>query len=332
MHCRRLSRLLSLFLLLCLSLPHASRAEIQSFGFESLGLRVGVQLPSVPLNISSSKSSTTDETKALDYQQNAAPKIGLGFDWGFLGLYLSFLNLAPAEDRAKFGKTEYFDLQFHFFAENWGVDLVWQNFKGYYLANTKALLPAYYAANGNLIREDLESFFAGVNLTYVLNPDRLSYSAAMSGTALQKSNGGSWSFLMGYSDQELSSKTTLAPENLAEDYGVMGNIKNAHFKTFGLGGGYGYSWGFFTTWYFHISGSLALGPQYQVYSTQDQGSARRWSGSAKGLLRMALGSGNKRYFGGLSFITDTTGFRVEDKVLEFTSNFSFLYFGIRLGI
>ncbi len=307
-------------------------AEIKDYGYDTLSLRVGLQSPSVPLLIEATDDEDDSEERSLDYNPNPSPKLGAGVDWGDFGVYLSFLSLSPSTSVEEIGKTKYFDLQFHIYAGKFGVDLYWQDFKGYHLRNTEDVMPEYYEENGNLIRSDLRSFFAGFNLIYVLRPERLSFGAAINNTSTQSTSGGSLYFLASYSDQRLSSDGTLAPVDLAETYGEMGNIKKAKFQTASLGGGYGYTWIFSNPWYLHGSVSLSLGPQLQDYSTQDYGKVKTWKAAAKGNGRLSFGYSGERFFSGLSLIGDSTNFQIEDRVLQFNSIFSSLYLGVRLGV
>jgi hypothetical protein len=318
------------FLFLLFLWPLLSGAELKEFGYDVFSLRMGVQIPTIPLEINSDDEDS--DADSLKYNQNPAPKFGLGGDWGDFGTYISFLNLEPGTAIAETGKTEYFDLQFHFFFGQWGVDLYRQSFQGYYLENTAELMPTYFATNGNLIRNDLRSSFTGVNLLYVVHPERISIGAALNNTSAQTEDGGSWFLSASYSDQSLRGSSPLAPTALAADYGRLGNVKRSTFRTASLGGGYGYTWVFSRIGFIHGGLGVNLGPQRQNYTTQDYGSFSEWSLGGKGNIRLAMGFAGDRYFGGLSALGDMTTFRVENRTMYFNSILAFLYGGVRFGI
>jgi len=302
-------------------------AATQDIGFETVSLRMGIVVPSIPLEILPIAGIAAP---SLSYEQNTGGKIGLGVDWGWLGTYLSFSELDPEFDSDTHGTSTYTDYQFHIFSGAIGLDLYFQDFKGYYLDNTQELDPTFFEENGNIIRDDLRSQFIGLNFSLTKNPDRLSNAAAINNTSYQSQSGGSWYYILSVNWQKISSDSTLAPTNLIDSYGKIGSIVWAEFVTVAGGAGYGQTWIIREPFFFHANLGLSAGPQTQQFISQSHGKESDISLSAKGVLRLALGSNGKRIFGGFTFIADNTSFQIEERYLNFLSFQGMLYLGIRI--
>lgn len=314
-------------LLPCIFLLGASSAIFADNRVKELpgkySVRIGTTLPSIPLEISSDSFSVLYPD--FDYEQNPAPKMGIGLDYSWWGFYISFRDLKTEEDVDLYGSTDYFDFQLHSYLGKWGIDLYLQDFKGYHIK----LPPSGLGSLTPVIRSDLETQYLGVNVFYVYHPERMSLVATGNGTAIQTSSGGSWMLQGAIGKQKFESDAVLAPPGLETKYGKLGNIQVAEFSTASFGGGYGYNGVLGGPWYLHISALLALGPQYQKYSTRDYGDATKVVLSSKATARVALGFSAEKYFGAVSVVSDTTFFKVDTTSLNFVSTQSFAYIGRR---
>ncbi|NCN42084.1 DUF4421 domain-containing protein [bacterium] len=288
-----------------------------------VSVRVGTTLPSIPLAIQSATGSAL--SPAFEYEQNPAPKVGVGVDYSWWGFYLSFADTEHEKDPAVYGDTQYFDFQLHSYLGQWGVDFYWQDFKGYHVATPSEITGAQPA----VVRPDLKSGYIGVNVFYLYNPERMSLVATGNGTAIQTTSGGSWMLYGGVGQQTISSDAVLAPPGFETDYGRLGNIQTAEFKIVSFGGGYGYNIVIGGPWYLHLSAQLALGPQHQEYTTRDYGRTSEWKFAGKGTGRTGLGFSGKKYFGAISIVADTTYMQIDDVTLDFISTQSFAYIGVR---
>lgn len=291
----------------------------------TLHLRTGITLPSIPLQLSPTDSA--DKGPQLDYQQNASPRLGVGFDYGILGVFVTFYGLATKYPELTYGKTEYFDFQLHSYFGPVTVDFTWQDFKGYYLANTQTFYPA---ATSPLLRTDLYSRNRSGNVVWIRHPERVSLEASGNATAKQTSSGGSWMWLATYAFQTLGSDATLAPPDLRDSFGRLGQLTKGNFQGCGIGPGYAYNWVFLPKFFFHIALSVALGPQFQKYETLTQGSFSEVEGSGRANGRIGVGYNGDTFFAGAVAISDSNGFQMENRTLLFTSTYSFMYAGIRL--
>lgn len=318
-----------IFLVISLVIFNNAFAESKQFGFETFSLRTGVVVPKIPLELRSTNTATAS-ADSIKYEQNTAGKLGVGFDWGWIGAYTSVLNLDPKRPVADYGTSEYTDFQFHLFFSHLGFDAYFQDFKGYYLQNTESLLPAYSAANGVLLRPDIESFNSGLNFIYILRPERMSFAAAINNSQTFTQDGGSWMLLLSANWQKLKSDAVLAPASLEASYGKLGNMHSGEFSTLTMGTGYGYTWYFKSPLYIHTSLILSGGPQWQHFITQLSGIESAQHPSIKAVARLAAGYNGERIFSGLVFQGDNTTVKIEDRSLSFVSLQISAYAGIRL--
>ncbi len=288
-----------------------------------VSVRIGTTLPSIPLAIQADIPSGANPD--FEYEQNPAPKVGVGVDYSWWGFYVSLAETSHQDDPLIYGETEYFDFQLHSYLGKWGVDFYWQDFTGYHVKGP-TVITGFETA---LLRNDLKSGYLGANIFYVYHPERMSLVATGNGTAIQTTSGGSWMLLGGVSKQNISSDAVLAPAGFETEYGTLGNIKDAEFSTIAFGGGYGYNFVLGGPWYLHLSAIVAVGPQFQKYSTRDYGDDQKLSFSSKGSGRVGIGFSGEKYFGAISVVTDTTYFSVDSVTLDFVSMFSFAYIGTR---
>lgn len=298
----------------------ASASKVKDLS-DKWSFRIGTSLPSLPL-----KLQGADDSQQVDYEQNGTNKFGAGIDHSWWGFYLSLEDTGAELDESLYGTTDYFDFQLHTYLGHWGVDLYWQDFKGYYSSS-----PSVTSGNP-LLRPDLETEFIGANIFYVIHPDEMSLVATGTGTAMQTESGGSWMYYLGGARQRILSDAVIAPAGFENEYGRIGNMQNASFYTFVVGGGYGYNFVLGGPWYFHISAQGGLGPQRQVYATRDFGDFDTWMAVFKGTSRAAIGFSGEDWFGAVTFVGDTTTFTIDATLLDFTSVQAFAYIGIRYDL
>ena len=149
-----------------------------------------------------------------------------------IGIGISKFN--PQEIK---GKTRYLDLQGHFYARKWNIDLLGEFYRGYYLTPKGMAAPpgeSYYK------RKDLGLNLIGVAFYRSLNDRRFSYQAGLLQNEWQKKSAGS--VLVGGEIYygAIHGDSLLVPSNWIRTIRSSG-IDKFHFFDFGPGIGYAYT-------------------------------------------------------------------------------------------
>jgi hypothetical protein len=203
-------------------------------------------------------------TPKFDYNPNTTLNLGIGATYHAftlnIGIGISRFN--PKEIR---GKTRYLDLQGHFYARKWNIDLLGEFYRGYYLTPEGKAAPRgedYYK------RKDLALDLIGIAFYQSLNNGRFSYQAGLLQNEWQQKSAGS--ILVGGEIYygSIHGDSVLVPAELDPDYQKQ-NIDKLHFFEIGPGLGYGYT--------------LVIQQHFFVLASATVNLAFRFSGEQSGL-------------------------------------------------
>jgi hypothetical protein len=170
------------------------------------------------------------------YNPNTSLNAGIGATYHAftlnIGIGVSRFN--PDEVR---GRTRYLDLQAHFYARKWNVDLLGEFYRGYYLTPKGSAAPpgeSYYKRN------DLALNLAGLAFFRCLNDRHFSYQAGLLQNEWQQRSAGA--FLAGGEIYygAVHGDSVLSPSSLDPDYRQEG-IDRLHFFEVGPSAGYAYT-------------------------------------------------------------------------------------------
>ncbi|HEY4154530.1 MAG TPA: DUF4421 domain-containing protein [Puia sp.] len=176
------------------------------------------------------------ESPKFVYNPNTSLNLGIGATYHAftlnIGIGISKFN--PGEIK---GKTRYLDLQGHFYARKWNIDVLGEFYRGYYLTPKGLAAPpgeSYYT------RRDLGLGLLGLAFYRSLNDRRFSYQAGLLQNEWQKKSAGS--VLVGGEIYygSVHADSTLVPAELDSGYGKQ-NINRVHFFEIGPGIGYAYT-------------------------------------------------------------------------------------------
>jgi hypothetical protein len=196
------------------------------------------------------------------YQYRATTSLNLGIGATYhaftlnIGVGISKFN--PDDEK---GNTKYLDLQGHFYARKWNIDILGEFYHGLYLTPAGLAAPLgekYY------LRPDMGLSLMGFAFYRALNEKKFSYQAGLLQNEWQKKSSGS--ILLGgeiyygsiYGDSTLM-PTVIDPKASALD------IDRFHFFSFGPGVGYAYT--FVIKEHFFILGSATINLAFR-YSTE----------------------------------------------------------------
>ncbi len=246
----------------------------------------------------------SDHKSELLFKPNKHNNFGLGFTYKFISLNLGFYipNLGRSID--VYGKTRQVDLQTHFCVRNILVDFYGQSYRGYYLANTDAVVSNH---NDEILnRPDIRTNNISLVCQYLFNGKHFSYNAVFLQNELQKKSAGSFLVGGGIYHTSLSADSSVIPANVSytnffNDY----QFKNSKNTSIGVNGGYAYT--FVIKKHFFITGYLSGGGGINYAKLADDHDTR----DRVGLLlshteRLAAGYNSDKYFAGAIYIRQFT--------------------------
>ncbi len=158
------------------------------------------------------------------------------------------------------GHTKYFDLQGHFYARKWNIDLLGEFYKGYFLTPQGLAAPIgqpYY------LRPDMGLSLIGTAFYRALNDNKFSYQAGLLQNEWQKKSAGS--ILVGGEIYygSIYGDSTLMPTIIDPKTSAL-SINKYHFFSFGPGVGYAYTLVFKTHLFVLASATINLAFRYST--------------------------------------------------------------------
>jgi hypothetical protein len=229
---------------------------------------------------------------AQDFQYRATTSLNLGIGATYhaftlnIGVGISKFN--PDEQK---GDTKYLDLQGHFYARKWNIDILGEFYKGFFLTPEGLAAPpgkTYY------VRPDLGSAIVGIAFYRQLNQEKFSYQAGLLQNEWQKKSAGSILFGGEIYYGSIHGDSSLAPTLVDPGVTLLG-VDKFHFLIFGPGLGYGYTFVYKEHMFLLASASINLAFRYSTeISTSLDHKSYLFEFKPNYLLRAGLGyNGNK---------------------------------------
>ena len=212
--------------------------------------------------LTSSKKSEFDVTdevsgNTIEYEPNSTLNLGVGFTYKWFGLNLAFNFPFMNNDDDIYGKTQRLDIQSSIFARKYAIDLFFQYYKGYYVANPTIINPGWLPGDAYPIRGDIRSSSLGGTFSYIFNHNKFSYRAAFNFNERQKKSAGSFLVGGGVLIYNLLSDSGLVPSQLFPDSVKAISIDGVKVNSLFALGGYAHTF-VIRNWYFTLA--LGLGP------------------------------------------------------------------------
>ena len=205
--------------------------------FDKLTFKFFFQAPSLTLDI----SDENQVANAIHYRPNSLSSWGGSASWKYFYLVLSFNNKKSAEENIKYGTTRFKDLQFSYFKKKFGADFYYQNYRGYYISNSKIFSPAWNSSLPYLNNPHLQIRPYGFN-AYYISSDKFSYKAAFDQSERQKKSAGSFILMFTNQFMLIKSDESLVPTNEQSKYALLSPLRKANFWNIQLSPGYAYSY------------------------------------------------------------------------------------------
>lgn len=241
---------------------------------------------------------------------NGNTGLGVGVNYKFIGIALSYGLPKSQSSIDKYGKTNSFDLQVSFFGKRIGFDGYLQGYKGYYMANPQDHMDwneSYYPQVS-----DLRILSIGANAFYLFNNKEFSYKAAYLRNVVQKKSAGSFSAgLFFYQDLATSSNGFL-PEEVSDSVWSSFDLKQFNAISIGVSAGYQYTFVIKSNFFISLQGTPGLGYRRLSGSTIDSnlGIVNQLAGQVT--ARLALGYEFKHFYLGATASTILRSFKYKD--------------------
>jgi Domain of unknown function (DUF4421) len=195
----------------------------------------------------------------FQYRATTSLNIGIGATYHAFTLNIG-IGVSKFNPNKEKGDTKYLDLQGHFYARKWNIDLLGEFYKGYYLTPQGLAAPF---GNEYYIRPDVGLSLIGFGFYRALNDQKFSYQAGLLQNEWQRKSAGS--ILVGgeiyygaiYGD------STLTPASIDPKTAALG-INKYHFFSFGPGIGYAYTLVFKEHFFILASATIDLAFRYST--------------------------------------------------------------------
>jgi len=193
---------------------------------------------------------------------NGITNLGVGVNYKFIGIALSFGLPSTQSSIEKYGQTSSFDLQVSSFGKRIGFDGFLQGYKGYYMSNPQDHMewnqPYYPQVN------DLNVFSIGANAFYLFNSKQLSYKAAFLRNVVQKKSAGSFSAGIFFYQDIVKSNNGFLPQEVPDSVWSGFDLKGFNALSVGLSAGYHYTFVIKRNLFISLQGTPGLG--YRSFS------------------------------------------------------------------
>jgi len=259
----------------------------------------------------------------LDFRPNSSVKMGLGFNYKWLGLGIAVNMPWAKSDDDKYGNTTRIDLQINVFTRSFGMDISAQFYKGYYISNPNDFMD--WTKEQYPLLPDLATLSTEISGYYFTNNKKFSYRAAFVRNEIQKRSAGS--FIIGsYLRADISnSPGGYIPDDLPIDLRDTFNIKSFSSLNLGITMGYTYTFVFLKNFFVNLSLVPGLGLKASGMYNNDGRVAYSNGVSIRWVARVALGYEHKDFFLGVTSVVTSNSIRYE-YVNAFSSNTKLRFF------
>jgi len=292
-----------------------SNESIEYF-FDESYIKLYLMIPSLNMSI-----TRIEDCEYLDdsirYSPNSNLHMGIELNFYHIGIAFSTeLDSSDENDyddefKKIYGETDYRDILLSYYDKNFGVELSYQKYRGFYLCEPD--LYGYSAGDTETKRSDLVLANAGARLYYnFADWNAYSIAAVFSQSERQKD----WiaiSFLGMFSADRsrFDSDYSLIPPVKEAEYGKYSGLKDGAFVSFGIAPGVGLSLSFFN---FYAASSMFIGGGYQsVEYRTGAGWLKEDTGFLKLHFNLSGGYNGDTLLAGFNLMFDMTASEMTEK-------------------
>jgi hypothetical protein len=253
-----------------------------------------------------------------DFQYRATTSLNLGIGATYhaftLNIGIGITKFNPDKEK---GDTRYLDLQGHFYARKWNIDLLGSFYKGFYLTPAGLAAPPgepYY------VRPDIGLSLVGLAFYRQLNQDKFSYQAALLQNEWQKKSAGSILFGGEIYYGAIFGDSSLAPTLLDPKISQL-DVNKYHFVSFGPGLGYGYTFVYKERLFLMLSATINLAFRYSNEISSSSGEQESLFGFRPNyLFHAALGYNGPKWCLSLQWVDTELFLRGAQTLYEYTAS------------
>ena len=292
---------------------------------DHLAIRVFTLTKSNSLNI---KDKNSDSDYIL--RPNGKTNLGIGINYKFIGIGLSF-GLPQSQNKIdKYGKTSAFDLQVSVFGSWFGFDGYIQSYKGYYLLNPKDLVSwdkDYYPRI-----PDMSISSIGLMGFYIFNSKKFSYKAAYNKTQVQNRSAGSFTLGIFALFDAGRTENGFIPLEIKDSIQTDFDLSEFDLLSTGISAGYMYTFVIKKNFSINLSLIPGFGVQKVSLKTLDGSGGIETQPAAQLLARASLSYEFKWFYAGIVTSNIFRNFSYNNYNLDLgTSRFRF-YIGKRFDV
>lgn len=258
-------------------------------------------------SIKSAGVSIGDESlnQQIVYHPNEPLILGIGANYGVIGLNVGFNFPFVNNDDDKYGKTDYIDLQTHIYLRPLTLDLYLQYYKGYHQTDPNDWYTDWPAIDTLPKRPDIQSISLGLNGQYIFNNKKFSLRAPFLQNEWQKKSAGS--FLLGGNIffADIQGDSSLIPSS-GGDTTFFDGLHFHQYRVINGGPVAGYAHTFVVKQHFFLTmmlvGGLSGGGSWAYTEEKDEADRSGFTVAGNLTGRVALGYNSRRVYVGVSYL------------------------------
>jgi hypothetical protein len=300
-------KMISLFLLLLIASSLFAAEETGSPRIDvfddALVMRAFFRMPSQAMYIEylDSSGNSAQYTDQIEYWPNVPLSGGLDISYKSYGFSFSGKLGGSSRDMEVYGKTKYHDFQMYHYARKFGVDMYYQNYRGFYLDDARKY--GYEQGDPQTIRPDLKIRTMGLNTYYIFSDD-FSYSASVN--QQERQSQWDWTFLLMGSVNyfRINSSGSLIPAPQQAAYDEYSGYSGGRYASLGISPGLAL---IVPIYHFYLSGTLFVGGgvMNKRYDTSSD-RVNAFEPYLKVNLRLGCGYNGDSFFAGMNVSNDAT--------------------------
>jgi hypothetical protein len=255
----------------------------------------------------------------------------LGVDVTIYGFGMSFFKNMGSEETDIYGKTEYTDYQFYYFSNNYGIDLYYQKYKGFYIDydEPEKEIPGWQPGDPYPQRSDMSASSMGFNLYYNFFPEYFSLQSSLKHNKKNDKSGASLLIMLYQANFTIKGDYSLIPPERESYYSKDDRgFKEGVFRSIGIAPGVGFNVSLCSNYFF--SGAFFLGTGfYSQKFTTDTGEYDNITYGYKINLKLSTGYESDRFIIGLTIFYDDNLYKLNDGEISFDLAVIDFFAGIR---
>ena len=261
-----------------------------------------------------------NRSKLLTFKPNNSYGAGFGLYLFEVGAEITFSVPINQKKNDLYGSSTALDLQANLLGKNWGADIFYQKYAGFYAIDANKVVPSNTPYPQ---RPDLATRNFGLNGIYIFNKYKFSLRSAYNFAERQRKSAGSFLLTGTINSYHLQADSALYGKAYEPVFGKSAQVDDFQSFTVSVAPGYTYTAVLLN---FFLNASLSVGPAFRQidYRVNDVGYS---SAGVNGFtdIRVGMGYNGERFFSGLSYVTQSRSVKLDEvKITAINSTFKLL--------